>query len=196
MIGDNYVLGVAMYQLNYKAVKNNFGWYESGFCVSGQTIAGTAKRIKANVDKNRPQRALIYVGSMDIINGRELIEMITEFNILIKTCLEMNVGPILCTLAPIPSHQLNNRKETLKGFNEFLCINNYGLPIIDIYKGFVDKEDKHLAHYYSANPRTFNRNKTEICLWSSEGRDRFYDIVKKNIGLALLCTESKVLSFT
>lgn len=182
-----------MCNLKYRAVKEN-GLLQAGLCVSGLTIAAATQRVLKQVDKTKCKHAIIYLGSMDIINGRELVQMMFDFNQLMIACSEMNVRPILCTLAPILNHQLNNRKETLMGFNQFLVQNKYGIAAIDVNKAFV-QNGKSVEHCYMVVPRPISGNRSELVLWSPEGRSRFYNMILKNLGFAYNSNEAAVFDF-
>lgn len=196
MIADDFLIGVATISLNYRLDRTKEGRPQAGFCISGQTIAGATKRILEQFDKDMKGTVIIYLGSMDVIIGRELVEMMSDFNFLISACIKMNKKPIICTLAPIPTHQLQNRKEILEGFNEFLRNNPYGIPVININKVFVrndvsDEDCYQEKHQFISGGGT----KTIITFWSREGRDRFYRMILKNLGFAYNCNETKIFEF-
>lgn len=194
LIGDDFLMGIAMFNLNFHTEKDVNGLLQSGLCVSGLTIAAAVQRILKRTDSSECKTALIYLGSLDIINGRELVQMMCDFNLLMEACCTMNLKPILCTLAPIQTHQLNNRKETLKGFNQFLTMNSWGLPVIDINKAFTN-DGKSLDQCYMVVPRPISGNRSELALWSPEGRKRFYSMILKNLGFALNCKETTILDY-
>ncbi|XP_070508627.1 maternal effect protein oskar [Chironomus tepperi] len=187
LIGDDFFLGVSIYKLGYSASKQR-GRLQSGFCMSGMTIKDAMYKIK-EIEDDRHKTAIIYVGSIDIAMGRELIEMMQDMTLLMQACAEKNIKPILCTLAILPNYLLGNRKETLKGFNMYITNNPFGIASIDLNKCFKNgNSDDFLPHYYLEIPRYVSGFNKMLVLWSKDGRDRVYDMLIKNLGMALVAT--------
>lgn len=187
LIGDDFLLGFAVYKLGFSAFKLK-GKLQSGFCASGMTISEATHRIR-EIEDDRLKTAIIYLGSIDIANGRELIEMMQDFADLMKACGEKNIRPVLCTLAALPNFITGNRKETLDGFNTYLCKNPFGISVIDINKCFrVDNTTSFLPFYYLDSPRYVSGFNKMLLLWSKAGRDRVNEMLMKNLGMALVAT--------
>lgn len=122
--------------------------------------------------------------------------MQSDLHELIAACLQMNKKPILCTLAPIPTHQTSNQVAILKGFNEYLIDNTYGLPVINTSKVFM-KNDEHDVLCYYKNPTQISGNgfKSFVLFWSKEGSDRFHRMLLKNLGHAIIKNSKGVLEY-
>ena len=156
--------------------------------MSGLTIKEAMYKVK-EIEDDRHKTAIIYVGSIDIAAGRELIEMMQDMTLLMQACCEKNIKPILCTLAVIPNYLLGNRRETLNGFNKYITNNPFGIPSIDINKCFKHgNTDDFLPHYYLETPRHVSGFNKMLVLWSKDGRDRVHDMLMKNLGMALVAS--------
>lgn len=194
MIGDDFLLGLVVFTLHYNAAKQK-GRLQTGLCVSGLTIYEAVLRVRNIQDFSSPKSALIYIGSIDIAKGRELIEMIQDFNMLMNICAEKNLRPVLCTLATMPNYCNGNRRDTILGFNKFLAENKFGLPVIDIAKCFNDvNSDIFLPYCYVPGAKRVSGFKKELVFWSKDGRDRAYKMIVKNLGLAIISSETILLS--
>lgn len=157
-----------------------------GLCKSGLTIKG-ATEIVLGQDKT-DRCAIVYVGSVDIITGRSLADLQNDFKEFINACRERRLYPILCTLAPIPTHQLGSRKAVLQDFNKFLeaVAYEFQLPIIDIHKIFSKNKKEFDEYCYAVAARSVSGMKEWIAPWSKIGRQRFYTMIRKNLGNAMI----------
>jgi maternal-effect protein oskar len=117
-LGDDFLLGFAILELKEEANRTG-GLLQSGLCVSGMTISKATSKLR-DLRNQKFDRILIYLGSFDIINGKQLIELMNDFDELVDVCLRMNLKAVACTLAPLPLHEEGNRMETLMGFNKYL----------------------------------------------------------------------------
>lgn len=189
MIGDDFLLGVAVVDLGFKSqfeeMDENDVLY-SGLCASGQTISLATERIRKLEKMDRT--VLVYLGSIDIIKGRRGVDMQKDFNEFINVCREKGIFPILCTLAPIPTHQLGDRRWMLNQFNEYLTrtASLWGLPIIDIHKAFLRESQPFDEFCFAALPRSVSGMKEWIAPWSKNGRQKFREMIRKNIGQAIM----------
>lgn len=189
MIGDDFPLGVVMLDHNFPheyEEKDGKDVLCCGFCMSGLTIKDATACVEGM--KKEKRTCIVYLGSMDIILGKNLSEMEKDFKNFIQKCREKILFPILCTLAPIPTHQLGTRKITLLEFNHFLELiaHDWDLPIIDIHKTFVKQNGSFEEYCYAVQPRAVSGMKEWIAPWSKIGRTRFQLMIKKNIGNALM----------
>lgn len=107
-----------------------------GLCVSGQTIKSAAKRLR-NCAKIK---IILNVGSVDLLHGRDFIEMRNDFGQLIQICRERNIQVIITTLAPL-ANKLDSEdlRRKYDAFNRYL-IQSYSRShkVIDIKKCMVD----------------------------------------------------------
>lgn len=158
----------------------------SGFCKSGLTIKDATQSVLKLTKKDRT--CIVYLGSTDIIKGHFFADLQNDFHEFINACRVNRFFPILCTLAPIPTHQLGTRQTVLLDFNKFLeaVAREYHLPLIDIYKCFVKPNGSFEENCYAAAPRAVSGMKEWIAPWSLMGRKKFQDMIKKNIGCALI----------
>lgn len=87
---------------------------------------------------------MINVGSVDIVQGKDLKEMYSDFDQLIRACEMRGLDPIISTLAPLVN--VSHSKEVhdkLHAFNEFLLDNYFCIyPIIDIWREIVKPSTK------------------------------------------------------
>ena len=156
---------------------------QSGFCVSGQTIDDATIRIE-NMDPN--QIILINIGSMDIVLGSELIEMIISMMRLLQTCKLNSITPILTTLAPLGNYRLGNRAAVTNGFNEFLMKNPFDAPVIHLHKAFFNSDGNMDPHCFQTSPRFASGIKKPLVYWNRLGRQRVLKTLKEELGSAML----------
>lgn len=184
LIGDDFLLGFAMKILNEKPTKDG-GILHIGLCISGLTIAKATEKLRGIKNQNF-NKAIVYLGSFDIINGRELIELMNDFENFVKVCKDMEINAVACTLAPLLSHETGNRKATLEGFNKFLKI-QCGLSVIDINKVFCGNQNFYMGQ------RAVSGSRKHVSLWSTNGVQEFRKAVLKSVGLALVAESPVVL---
>jgi hypothetical protein len=196
IISDDFLIGITTKLLNFKTDKVD-GVLQSGFCVSGLTIAGAKKMIEETVSDDRYKSALIYLGSVDILQNKYLITMMQEFTDFLVVCIKKKIHPVLCTLAPLPNILLNDdRIDILKAFNLFLRTNKFNLPVLDIWSCLVKPNtDDFLEDYYHTSAQKTSGSDKTVVLWSPEGSKRVHNFIMKNIGFALLSKETKVFNY-
>jgi maternal effect protein oskar len=132
------------------------------------------------------QHLLINVGSVDIAEGRELIEMIHDLRNLLNTCDRMGIYPILTTLPPLPNHMLGNKRDILKGFNEVLKQRvSQEYAVIDLNKVMVKPDDTSNLNLYQPIPRKLSGSKQALVMWNNLGRKRILTMIIKNLRNAL-----------
>lgn len=112
----------------------------SGLCVSGQTIKSAAKRLRncSNI------KIILNIGSVDLLHGRDFVDMRNDFVQLMQICKERNIQVIITTLAPL-ANKLNaeDLRPKYEAFNRFL-LQNYSRShkVIDIKKCMVDSRSQ------------------------------------------------------
>lgn len=164
--------------------KRTGGLLQSGLCWSGMTISMASNKLRG-IKNQKFERILVYLGSFDIIDGKELIEMINDFDEFVNVCTRKKIKAVACTLAPIPFYEVGNRLETLIGFNKYLRILSK-LSVIDVNKMFLGPNDKYNDRCYGDELRRVSGSTRSLKLWSDYGRYQFRGIVMRNLGMALI----------
>lgn len=196
LIGDDFFLGLASFFIRFQAFYNDDGVFHSGFCASGLTFHAAIELIsKIPMDDRNARSGIVYLGSMDIINGRSFKQITEDFNRFVEVCKLRNFHLVICTLAPIPSHQLGFRRSILKQFNVYLRENPFNCPVIDVYKAFLRVTGDFEELYYKSENSEVTGTKEKLALWSKHGLKRAHYVIKKNLGFAIMCKETKVYDF-
>lgn len=130
---------------------------------------------------------LLNIGSVDIIKGKELIELFISMMRLLLVCKEKLITPILTTLAPIANHRHKvSRVKVTDDFNDFLIRNPYKFPVIQLHKAFNKSDGKIDADCFQQAPRFMGGFKKPIVLWNNKGQQRILSVLKQEIGAAIL----------
>lgn len=156
---------------------------QSGFCVSGQTIAEAARNIE-NIGVN--QIILLNVGSIDIVQGKELVDMIYGMFRLLRICRMNEITPILTTLLPLANYRLGNRAAVTNGFNEFLVKNPFNFPVIELHKTFTNDDGMMSQHFYQQSTRFVSGLRKPLVFWNRMGRQRIMKTLTQQLGSAIL----------
>lgn len=158
--------------------------FRSGSCVSGQTIKEATAAIQ---NLSNEQMIIVNIGSTDILNGKELIDIIFDTIRLMKTCAKKSIIPIFTTLPPLKMHdRQENRPDVLEGFNDFLRDNPFNFPIIDISKIFVNRSGDLRRYCFQNGRRYLKGQKKPFIFWSKQGRKNVMACLKKSMGDAIL----------
>lgn len=138
LIGDDFFLSMATMELNSR-INPRHRIAQSGFCVSGQTIRDATYRVL-----NWPQlseHVIVNIGSVDILHGQNLFDMIGDFNDLVWALKQRGIEPIITTIAPLANMaHLPDIVMTVNKFNEYLK-NNYPC-VIDFCDCLVEKNGR------------------------------------------------------
>lgn len=113
------------------------GIRKCGQCVSGLSIEAATKRMRGITNA----RIILNVGSIDILHGRDSVDMHKHFANLVNTCRRQNIDLIITTLAPLANRiHLREIANQVKSFNQHL-IKKYSatFKVIDINQCMVDK---------------------------------------------------------
>lgn len=118
MVGDDFLLYLAKMELGCKFAPGK-RVYQSGLCVSGQTISDACLRV-STAEILAPY-VIINIGSVDILNGKPLVRMENEAIRLTEAIRARGSVPIWTSLAPLGNynHQPQISSKVTK-FNEFL----------------------------------------------------------------------------
>lgn len=182
LVGDNFFLDLAVKEMGFRMVRHE-NILQSGYCASGQTIEDATQTIEQG---GHDQLILLNVGSIDIANGKELIEMIQSMSRLMKTCKKNNVTPILTTLPPLSNYRFGNRSIVTDGFNEFLMKNPYNFPVIELHNAFANRNGRMDQYFYQPTARFVSGTRKPLVLWSRSGRQRIIQSIKEQLGTAIL----------
>lgn len=156
---------------------------QSGFCVSGLTIAEATRNLE-KIGANKI--ILLNVGSIDIVQGKELVDLICGMFRLMKICKMYNITPILTTLCPVANYRLGNRVNVTDGFNEFLMKNPFNFPVIELHKIFLNSNGTTNLHCYQPAPRFVSGMRKPLVLWNCMGRQRVLKTLTQELGSAIL----------
>jgi OSK domain len=184
LIGDDHFLNIAAFSLGFKTEKID-RIRKCGHTVSGLKIREAIEQVEACEDGIT---VIINVGSVDIIEGKELIQMIKDFDKLMAACGEKFITPIVTTLPPLPNYKVNNRQKVLEGFNCFLRKERerYLFPLIDLNLCMTIKNGEGNLRFYQPEPRFISGSKRSLLMWNKIGRDRVLAMLKRNLGEVLV----------
>ena len=169
-------------ELGFRMV-NHEHIFQSGFCVSGLTIAEATRNIE-KIGSNKI--VLLNVGSVDIIQGKELVDLICDMFRLIKVCDNHRITPILTTILPVVNCRAGNRVSVTDGFNEFLMRNPFNFPVIELHKLFLDTNGNVDLRCYQPSPRFVSGMRNPLVLWNCLGRQRVHKALTQELGSAIL----------
>lgn len=115
--------------------------------MSGQSIRRATKTISRVIDRTPYDGVVINLGSVDLLQGRELIDMMKDMYQLYEMLSTKNIFPILTTLPPLANqmhnHELEKKRKSFNLFlaNEFDCIDiercflsSYNRILFDLYQ--------------------------------------------------------------
>jgi lysophospholipase L1-like esterase len=131
-----------------KQVKNR------GIC--GDTTDGVLNRLP-NIIESRPQKLFIMIGINDLSQGREVLEILNSYKVILETLQEQTpkTKVFIQSLLPVNSQEFPNRKpETNKKIieiNEALkeFAKDFSFQYIDLHSSFLDKNSEVDAQYTS-----------------------------------------------
>lgn len=200
LIGDDFLLNVARwlnlnFNLKFKLIyDSNFRYemdcplvpfqrvYQSGLCISGQTIRGAANRI---LQLPRDEDVIINVGSVDLLHGRNLYDMYEDFIFLERCCLLRDINPIMTTLVPI-ANQMHNKALQLKllVFND--KIRNCGFDYIDLYDCMV-RDGSLMMSCFKRETNKVSGSTQPHLLWNKLGRQLALKFLQTHLMNLLNC---------
>ncbi|KAM7362286.1 oskar [Cochliomyia hominivorax] len=181
LLGDDFFLYMARMELRCKFKKNQ-RILQSGLCVSGQTISASIRRIRALADNRRS--IILNIGSVDIMQGRQLIQIEHDFRELILTMLKKGIKPILTTLAPLANYSHNHDvKRMLERFNDFIKREGQQrhLIVIDIWKCLVNEKGHVFFDCYQNEPRNVTGTFESYLFWNKIGRQRVLQLIESKL---------------
>lgn len=155
-----------------------------GLCVSGQTLRAAASKLLYSPIQPVKKNLIINLGSIDILLGRNIIDIQGDFVHLIDVCERKGLEPILCTLPPLLSANFKpfDRAiiQTLLLFNRFITEDYGKYHTVDIWSCFTEK-GKTLVDCYQPYTHDINMAGTKIsfALWNRIGRQRTFHKIKE-----------------
>lgn len=152
------------------------------------TIREAAKKIK-NLKLGVLQKVIVNIGSVDIAEDRQLIDMIRDFDDLLESLDEKNIVTVLTTLAPLPNYLSGNKKLIIECFNKYIskhCSHEY--PIIDLHKALLKDQKAETIDFelYQLDPRHISGSKKAFLLWNKIGRRRMDRMLRQNLGFTIV----------
>lgn len=176
---------MALFEMKFKA-NQSARIRQSGHCVSGLRIKQATQRV-LKLNKDEVQHVILNVGSVDIAEGKQSIEIIHDFAELLAACDSTGIIPIVTTLPPLPNYYLSNKHVILNAFNHYIRTTTFhSYPVIDLNKGMIYKDGKTNINMYESAPVYVSGSKTSFVLWNRVGRKRMFSMIMKNIGQALI----------
>lgn len=185
LIGDENFLNMAVFDMKFK-LEAGKRVRQSGGCVSGLRIFEATQKLYELQAAESFDKVIVNVGSVDIAEGRELIEMMQDMQEFLQACLQMQITPILTTLAPLPSQQFN-QNGVLGSFNRYLqnCLSAF-FPVIDLNKWMLHNDGSINFNLFQAGPRFVSGSRKSFTMWNKPGRIRVQSLLAQNLGNAIM----------
>lgn len=188
MVGDDQFLNLAVFDLKYARdpLKQR---RQCGNCVSGLRIHEATKRIyqMKRKDDEAHKRIVVNIGSVDVAEGRLLIEMMSDMDHFLQVCVDMNVIPILTTLAPLPNYYNQFKMQVLIDFNSYIQHHLSKIcPVIDLEKCMMMRNGTINLKLYQPEQRFLSGSRKPFVMWNKIGRRQVLKMLKLNLGHALV----------
>lgn len=184
VIGDNFFYTLAQLDLGFQIRESKSGFLQCGMTKNGMTIKMAQKMVKQEIESGKI--IIVNIGSSDILNDRQLIELMEDMIHFLLTCKQKEVIPILTTLAPLPTFALGNRRDTLLNFNKFIAVNPFGYPVIDLYELFLNPHGKIDLHAFQPQTRKAHGSRQKILMWNRLGRKRVLDQLTDRMAVEII----------
>lgn len=189
LLGDDFFLAIAKWELKY-SFDPGHDIEMCGLCISGLTLSDAAMRIQ--VAPYIAGQVLINVGTVDLLHGRVMIDLIHDFELLMARFRDRNVEPIVTTLAPIAnSGGRTIMAERLLKFNEY--IRRTCPRYIDLWKYYVHADGSCRFELYQPGPRTVTGSIRPHVLWNKLGRHHLMSVLGHEIAAQLTGSTSAQL---
>ncbi|XP_050070135.1 maternal effect protein oskar [Anopheles maculipalpis] len=185
LVGDDFFLAIAKWELGF-AFDQGHSIDMSGLCISGLTLSEAAKRVE--IAPYIADHVIVNVGTVDLLHGREMIDLIHDFDQLVARFRERSVEPIMTTLAPIAnSGGRTPMADRLLKMNEYICRN---CPrTIDLWKHFVHANGTTRFECYQPGPRKVSGSIMPHVLWNKLGRQMMLGVLGNEIAAQLTTDE-------
>lgn len=100
----------------------------------------------------------INVGSIDIMHGRDLVDMRLDYEELVNVCVTRNIQPIITTLAPLANtshYHSRDMRDKLILFNNYLRDHYYSkYPVINIWSQMVTPRGRTIFELFESYVET------------------------------------------
>ncbi|XP_052889017.1 maternal effect protein oskar [Anopheles moucheti] len=185
LVGDDFFLAIAKWELGFSFDRGHI-IDMSGLCISGLTLSEAATRVE--VAPFIADHVLVNVGTVDLLHGREMIDLIHDFDQLVARFRERNVEPIMTTLAPIAnSGGRTPMADRLLKLNEYIC--RTCPRTIDLWKNFVHANGTVRFECYQPGPRKVSGSIMPHVLWNKLGRQLMLGVLGNEIATQLTTDE-------
>lgn len=115
------LLGDSIFKRLYIEYYNLFSELSGIFCISGITVKELYFLVKKNHNLLKSKCVVLMIGTNDILNQNELIEVKTFLKVLIRYLIRLSVKLYLCDLIPIPAiFHSSIQVDSLKLYNSFI----------------------------------------------------------------------------
>lgn len=194
LIGDENFLNMAIFEMQFK-IDKSFRIRQSGHCVSGLKMKQATQRV-LSLNVAEVKDVIVNVGSVDIAEGKQLIEIIHDFTELLAACDFKGINIIVTTLAPLPNYFVGNKLDILNTLNHYIrtTVSNER-AVIDLNKCMVNKDGTHNPHFYIPEPRYVSGSRRAFVLWNKIGRNRVHSMIMKHLAQAMIYKESYLGDF-
>ncbi|XP_053669955.1 maternal effect protein oskar [Anopheles nili] len=185
LLGDDFFLAIAKWELGF-SFDPGHTIDMSGLCVSGLTLSEAAKRVE--MAPHIADQILVNVGSVDLLHGRPMIDLIHDFDQLMVRFRERNVEPIVTTLTPIANcGGRTPMAQRLLKFNEYIC--RMCPRHIDLWKHFVHSDGTTRFECFQPGPRKVSGSIMPHVLWNKLGRHNLLNVLGNEIATQLTTDE-------
>ncbi|XP_055687125.1 maternal effect protein oskar [Lutzomyia longipalpis] len=174
MIGDDFFLALARLELGFMALPG-VKIQQSGLCISGQTIRGAIEHLNRMRRGSVSKRVIINLGTVDLLHGRDVLDIKTEYRMLLSQLKEMGIHAIVTTLPPIANHSYHSTiKPNWEKLNAFLRRQR---NCIDIASGMM-QNGRTLFSCYQGEAKHVSGSSRPHVLWNKIGRQRILKAMK------------------
>uniref|UniRef100_A0A182QA45 OSK domain-containing protein n=1 Tax=Anopheles farauti TaxID=69004 RepID=A0A182QA45_9DIPT len=181
LVGDDFFLAIAKWELGF-SFDPGHEIDMSGLCISGLTLLEAARRVE--MAPHIAEHVLVNVGTVDLLHGRVMIDLIHDFDQLIARFRERNVEPIVTTLTPIANcGGRTTMAQRLLKLNEYIC--RTCPRTIDLWKHFVHPDGAVRFECYQPGPRRVSGSIMAHVLWNKLGRQHLLSVLGDEIATQL-----------
>lgn len=135
-LGDDFFMSVCSYEFGLNFERNNYGVLSVGNNISGMTLREASRMVMTTHYLSK--RLIVNIGSVDLMNGRDIMDMKFDFLGLMAAFEYRGIEPIITTLAPLANYcHMEDVRNNLLKFNHYLMSHKYRWNVVDIHSTFV-----------------------------------------------------------